>query len=46
MMVKNARLTSFVPFIGSDGQIDAAGLQLALDHGFCVVRWRVEGGPS
>ena len=46
MMVKNTRLTSFVPFIGGDGQLDRAGLQLALDHGFCVVRWRIEGGRS
>jgi hypothetical protein len=41
MMTANPRLTSFVPFIGADGQIDPSGLELALAHGFCIVRWHV-----
>jgi len=39
--VQNPRLTSFVPFIGSDGVIDRAKMQAALEHGFCIVRWRL-----
>jgi len=41
MVVQNPRLTSFVPFIGSDGVIDRAKMQAALEHGFCIVRWRL-----
>jgi deazaflavin-dependent oxidoreductase (nitroreductase family) len=44
MAGRNKRLTSFVPFIGRDGVIDRAKMQTALDHGFCVVRWRL--GPN
>src|SRR5262245_53652174 len=43
MMARSKRLTSFVPFITSDGEIDRAGLENALAHGFCIVRWRVDG---
>jgi len=42
MMERNRRLTSFVPFIKSDGQIDRDGLENALAHGFCIVRWHVD----
>jgi hypothetical protein len=45
MMERNRRLTSFVPFINSDGEIDRRGLERALAHGFCVVRWRAADGP-
>jgi deazaflavin-dependent oxidoreductase (nitroreductase family) len=44
MLARNPRLTSFVPFIGRDGVIDRAKLQTALDHGFCIVRWRLDRG--
>jgi deazaflavin-dependent oxidoreductase (nitroreductase family) len=46
MMAQNPRLTSFVPFIGSDGAIDRANMQTALEHGFCIVRWRLAPVPS
>ncbi len=42
MMAHNSRLSSFVPFVEPDGQIDRAKLQTALSHGFCIVRWHVE----
>ncbi len=41
MMAQNPRLTSFVPFIDSDGVIDRSKLQTALEHGFRIVRWRL-----
>jgi hypothetical protein len=44
MVAADPRLTSFVPFIGSDGRIDPVGLAAGLAHGFCIVRWHV-GGP-
>ena len=43
MMAANPRLTSFVPFIGADGRIDPAGLAAGLAHGFCIVRWHIDG---
>ena len=46
MMSQNPRLTSFVPFIGSDGVIDPANMQTALEHGFCIVRWRLAPASS
>jgi hypothetical protein len=46
MMSKNRRLASFVPFIGADGQIDRRGLDTALSHGFCIVRWHPRGDTS
>jgi deazaflavin-dependent oxidoreductase (nitroreductase family) len=42
MMAANPRLTSFVPFIGSDGRIDQPGLSVAVAHGFCIVRWHID----
>jgi deazaflavin-dependent oxidoreductase (nitroreductase family) len=42
MMAANPRLTSFVPFIGSDGRINQAGLSVAVAHGFCLVRWHLD----
>jgi deazaflavin-dependent oxidoreductase (nitroreductase family) len=44
MVARNPRLTSFVPFIGRDGVIDQAKLRTALEHGFCIVRWRLDPG--
>jgi deazaflavin-dependent oxidoreductase (nitroreductase family) len=44
MMSQNQRLTSFVPFIDSDGVIDKAKMQTALEHGFCIVRWHLRHG--
>ena len=44
MVARNPRLTSFVPFIGRDGELHRANMQTALDHAFCIVRWRL--GPN
>lgn len=41
MLTRNARLTSFVPFIEPDGSINRRGLETALAHGFCIVRWHL-----
>lgn len=41
MMSVNPRVTSFVPFIGADGQIDQDKLAAAVEHGFCIVRWHL-----
>jgi deazaflavin-dependent oxidoreductase (nitroreductase family) len=46
MMEHNRRLTSFVPFIERDGTIDRNKLETALNHGFCIVRWRLNGTRS
>jgi hypothetical protein len=43
MMAHNPRLTSFVPFIERDGSIARDKLETALSHGFCVVRWHLDG---
>jgi hypothetical protein len=42
MMTANPRMTSFVPFIGSDGRIDQASLLVAVAHGFCIIRWHLD----
>ncbi len=41
MVTRNKRLTSFVPFIDRDGLIDRAKMQVALENGFGIVRWRL-----
>jgi deazaflavin-dependent oxidoreductase (nitroreductase family) len=46
MLAANPRLTSFVPFVGRDGSIDRDDLVSAIDHGFCVVRWRFGSDPT
>jgi hypothetical protein len=46
MLARNPRLTSFVPFIDQDGTIDRGKLETALNHGFCIVRWRLDSAPS
>jgi hypothetical protein len=47
MVSVNRRLTSFVPFVERDGSIDREKLVTALEYGFCVVRWQLDGGrPS
>jgi hypothetical protein len=46
MVSVNRRLTSFVPFIERDGRIDPDKLKTALDYGFCVVRWHLDGERS
>ena len=46
MVSVNRRLTSFVPFVEGDGSIDRDKLKTALDYGFCVVRWHLEGGRA
>jgi deazaflavin-dependent oxidoreductase (nitroreductase family) len=42
MMQVNPRMTSFVPFVESDGRIDRAALSVAVAHGFCIIRWHLE----
>jgi deazaflavin-dependent oxidoreductase (nitroreductase family) len=44
MTERNPRLASFVPFVSRSGDIDPAGLDLALANGFCIVRWHLDGG--
>lgn len=39
MIRGNPRAASFMPFVGPDGRVSEDGLSLALEHGFCVVRW-------
>jgi deazaflavin-dependent oxidoreductase (nitroreductase family) len=46
MMAHNPRLTSFVPFIERDGTIDRGKMETAIAHGFCIVRWHLDGAPS
>jgi deazaflavin-dependent oxidoreductase (nitroreductase family) len=43
MLADNPRLTSFVPFVDQDGSIDRGQLMSAVSHGFCVVRWHLDG---
>jgi hypothetical protein len=43
MLAENPRLSSFVPFIEQDGTVDQGKLQTALDHGFCILRWHLDG---
>jgi hypothetical protein len=42
MLVRNRLMTSFVPFVKPDGQIDRGMMECAIDNGFCIVRWSVE----
>lgn len=42
MSIDNPRITSFVPVMGSNGQIDGDKLRTAVAHGFRIVRWHVE----
>jgi len=42
MLASNPRLGSFVPFVEQDGTIEPGKLQMALDHGFCIVRWHFD----
>jgi hypothetical protein len=41
MMMLNPRLATFIPFIQKGDEVDPAKLRMALEHGFCVVRWRI-----
>jgi hypothetical protein len=43
MMAGNRRVTSFVPVIGPDGEIDRDKLTAAVNHGFCIIRWHLDG---
>ena len=45
MIAGNPRLSSFVPFVRRDRTIDRDGMVNAINHGFCIVRWHLEG-PS
>jgi hypothetical protein len=42
MMTRNPRITSFVPFIDPDGNIDRSKLEKALSYGFAIIRWRLD----
>ena len=42
MLVANPRLGRFIPFVGRDGTVDATALSTAVDHGFRIVRWRLD----
>ena len=42
MMTRNPRITSFVPFIDRDGNIDRSKLEKALAYGFAIIRWRLD----
>jgi hypothetical protein len=42
MMAINRRISSFVPLVELDGQIDRGKLEAACRHGFCITRWRVD----
>jgi deazaflavin-dependent oxidoreductase (nitroreductase family) len=44
MIARNSRLSSFVPFVHWDGTIDRGGMDNAIDHGFCIVRWHLDRG--
>ncbi|MGA7668877.1 MAG: nitroreductase/quinone reductase family protein [Nitrolancea sp.] len=46
MAAANPRVASFVPVIGSDGEIDRDKLENAIGYGFCVIRWHLEGAKS
>ena len=41
MMEVNPRMTSFMPFMDHDHQLDRTRLQAAVDHGFKIVRWHL-----
>ena len=43
MRDRSPRLTFFVPFMAADGHIDAQGLERAVENGFCIVRWHLDG---
>jgi hypothetical protein len=44
MAARNPALKRFVPIPrDDDGNYEAAPLQAAIDHGFCVVRWHRQG---
>jgi hypothetical protein len=36
----------WIPVLNRDGSVDQAKLQPALEHGFCIVRWRLVNGAS
>lgn len=46
MHERSPGVARFIPFMEPDGSIDRSKLETALRFGFCVVRWRLDGGPS
>jgi deazaflavin-dependent oxidoreductase (nitroreductase family) len=42
MLAGNRQLGRFIPFIGRDGTIDETALTVAVEHGFRIVRWRLD----
>jgi deazaflavin-dependent oxidoreductase (nitroreductase family) len=45
MIARSPRLSSFVPFVQRDGTIDRGGMDSAIGHGFCIVRWHLDPSP-
>ena len=46
MAAANPRIASFVPVVDQGGDIDHQKLQNAVEHGFCIIRWHVDGLPA
>ena len=46
MAAANPRVASFVPVIDPNGDIDRGKLENAVRHGFCVIRWHIEGAAQ
>ncbi|HEX3722677.1 MAG TPA: hypothetical protein VHV31_07785 [Nitrolancea sp.] len=42
----NPRVASFVPVIGAGGEVDRDRLKVAIEHGFSIIRWHVDGLPT
>ena len=46
MKAVNPRVTSFVPVLGADGQIDRGKLDAAVRYGFRIIRWHFAEPPA
>jgi hypothetical protein len=46
MAASNPRVTSYVPIVGTDGQIDPSRVTAAVQHGFRIIRWHLDQGQS
>jgi hypothetical protein len=42
MAAEKPRVMSFVPFAGTDGQIDHGRLEAAVSAGFRIIRWHLD----
>jgi deazaflavin-dependent oxidoreductase (nitroreductase family) len=45
MLASNPRLSSFVPFVHAGRTISRDGIEQAVRHGFCIVRWHLDQTP-